>query len=132
MQFDRQGKLWLGAGGGVDRVSFDKSGEISDIKHFGKNEGFLGGETCTNAISVSKNGDLWIGTLDGLNRHTPAKSKINTIAPKISMSDITLFYESIIEGVNDWHNINNTLNFDCHENHTRVSALETLFAETLG
>ena len=63
LQFDKLGQLWLGAGGGVDRVSFTKSGEISGIKHFGQNEGFLGGETCTNAISVSQNGDLWIGTL---------------------------------------------------------------------
>ncbi len=117
LTFDKQDQLWLGAGGGVDRVSFTKSGAISDIKHFGQNEGFLGGETCTNAISVSTNGDLWIGTLDGLNRYTPAKSKINTIAPRLSMSDITLFYESITEGVNDWYNINNTVNFDYNENH---------------
>jgi len=117
LEFDKQGQLWLGAGGGVDRVSFTKSGEISDIKHFGQNEGFLGGETCTNAISVSKNGDLWIGTLNGLNRHTPTQSKINAIAPKLHMSDITLFYESITKGVNDWYNINNTLNFDYNENH---------------
>ena len=117
LQFDKKGQLWLGAGGGVDRVSFTKVGGISDIKHFGQNEGFLGGETCTNAISVSKNGDLWIGTLDGLNRHTPTKSKINTIAPRLHMSDITLFYLSITEGVNDWYNISNTLSFDYNENH---------------
>ena len=41
LQFDKLGHLWLGAGGGVDRVSFTKSGEISGIKHFGQNEGFL-------------------------------------------------------------------------------------------
>jgi ligand-binding sensor domain-containing protein len=117
LKFDQQGQLWLGAGGGVDRVSFTKSGEISDIKHFGQNEGFFGGETCTNAISVSKNGDLWIGTLDGLNRHTPTKSKINTIAPKLSMTNISLFYESITEGVNNWYNIDKTLNFNYNENH---------------
>lgn len=117
LQFDKLGQLWLGAGGGTDRVSFTKSGEISDIKHFGKNEGFLGGETCTNAISVSPNGDVWIGTLDGLNRHNPIQSKTNTTAPKLSMSDITLFYESITADVNDWYNVDNTLNFNYNENH---------------
>ena len=117
LQFDKLGQLWLGAGGGVDRISFTNLGEILDIKHFGPNEGFSGGETTTNSISVSKNGHLWIGTLKGLNRHTPTLPKINTIAPKLSMSDITLFYESITENVNDWYKVNTTLNFDYNENH---------------
>ena len=117
LQFDKLGQLWLGAGGGVDRVSFTESGEISGIKHFGKNEGFLGGETCTNAISVSQNGNIWIGTLNGLNRHNPFQSKINTIAPKLNMCNITLFYESITEDVNDWYKIENMLNFNYNENH---------------
>ena len=117
LQFDKLDHLWLGAGGGVDRISFTNLGEILDIKHFGPNEGFSGGETTTNSISVSKNGDLWIGTLKGLNRHTPTLPKINTIAPKLSMSDITLFYESITENLNDWYKVNTTLNFDYNENH---------------
>ena len=45
LQFDKLGQLWLGAGGGVDRISFTNLGEILDIKHFGPNEGFSGGET---------------------------------------------------------------------------------------
>ena len=117
LEFDKLGQLWLGAGGGVDRISFTETGNISDFKHFGSNEGFLGGETMTNSISISPNGDIWIGTINGLNCHNPSQSKTNTIAPKLSMSNISLFYESITEEVNDWYNIDKTLNFNYNENH---------------
>ncbi len=122
LKVDQLNQIWAGAGAGIDRISFNDEGEVINVKHFGKNEGFLGGETCTNSISVSPEGEIWVGTLNGLNRHDPANRKKNHQAPKLSITDILLFYESIGESelknnMGDWFSMNDKLTFEYSENH---------------
>lgn len=125
LKVDQLNQIWVGAGAGIDRISLNNVGEVKTIKHFGSNEGFKGGETCTNSVAISSTGELWVGTLDGLNRHNPVNRSINTQAPKLSITDISLFYESIKEtdlkeSISDWFNVNEKLNFVHNQNHISI------------
>ncbi len=119
---DKKGSVWAGAGSGIDEIQLNAQNELTFIKHYAKNEGFLGGETCSNAAVLDKNGNVWIGTLDGLNCYKSSKSFINTVKPKVFFEDISVFYESITEtnlnqSVSSWFSINESLNLTYEQNH---------------
>jgi len=95
LQVDKTGNLILGTEKGLDHVFLDKQHHIVKVKHYGKSEGFLGIETCLNAVCSNPDGSYWIGTIDGLTLYNPAKGSANTVAPVISLSDIKLFYNPI-------------------------------------
>lgn len=125
IQVDPLNQIWAGAGSGIDRITLDQNGEIKNIKNFGSNEGFMGGETCTNSITISSNGELWVGTLDGLNRHNPLNRTTNTQPPKLSISDISLFYESISKtdqkrNISNWFSVSDELSFIHNQNHISI------------
>ncbi len=93
--FDRKNNLWVGSENGVDRIRFEADGQIKDLEHFGKNEGFLGIETCHNSTLCDRDGNLWFGTMNGLTRHSPSQKFQEAKAPIIHFKDIALFYKSL-------------------------------------
>ena len=95
--FDEEANLWAGSEVGVDKIIFNASGIVVDIQHFGKNEGFLGIETCHNAATLDRKGNLWFGTLNGLSRHKPGRTQVSVSAPKIHFQGINLMYKSITD-----------------------------------
>jgi len=48
--FDANNYLWVGSENGVDKISLDENNTITELQHFGRNDGFLGIETCLNAV----------------------------------------------------------------------------------
>lgn len=95
MKMDRKGNLVLGTERGLDYVVLDSNNHISKVKHYGKGDGFLGIETCLNAVCENADESYWIGTIDGLTLFNPAKGSTNSMPPLISLSDIKLFYKPI-------------------------------------
>jgi ligand-binding sensor domain-containing protein/sensor histidine kinase YesM len=94
--FDLVGNLWAGSESGVDKISFaNNSAIISDNQHFGKNEGFLGIETCQDAALCDRAGNLWFGTMNGLMKYSPSNRKTTGAAPILHFEDITLFYKPL-------------------------------------
>lgn len=70
--FDEDNQLWAGSDKGLDRITFNppqitrQTGEhISEIKHFGKSDGIIGGEVNGNAVCEDFDGNLWFGTNKG-------------------------------------------------------------------
>jgi ligand-binding sensor domain-containing protein len=95
---DKEGNLWAGTESGVDRIVFDKTtGKVLDNQHFGKNEGFLGIETCQDAALCDGLGNLWFGTMNGLMQYTPSTRKVAGAAPILHFEGITLFYKPLEE-----------------------------------
>jgi len=122
IKVDGQGHVWAGAGSGVDEIALSDANEILFVKHFSKNEGFLGGETCSNAATIDFQGRVWLGTLDGLNRYSSSTSFKNKIAPIIYLEDISIFYESILntelkKEIKPWFEIDKTLQLSHTQNH---------------
>ena len=93
LQFDGQGRLWVGSERGVDRLTLDASRNIVEVRHFSRAEGFQGIETCQNASLLDDRGNLWFGTVNGLTRYRPAPDSVNAAPPKLHFTGIRLFYE---------------------------------------
>ena len=95
LQFDTEGNLWAGSEVGVDKISLNRAGIVIDIQHFGRNEGFLGVETCLNSVELDSKGYLWFGTLNGLSRHKPGSTELFVSQPEIHFTSIDLNYADI-------------------------------------
>ena len=93
--FDKDGNLWAGSESGVDKISFNKIGVITGVQHYGRNEGFLGIETCQNSALIDKDDNLWFGTMNGLVKHTDIERIKTKSTPKIHFKRISLFYKPL-------------------------------------
>ncbi|MCK8480393.1 ligand-binding sensor domain-containing protein [Psychroserpens algicola] len=118
--FDNQGYLWVGTERGVDKLELDKDTQIKDAFFFGRNDGFLGIETCLNAVDKDDRGHLWFGALYGLTEYQPAEINQNTEKPVIYLEDVKVAFKSIDSiSLSDWTNTNKVLQL--HSNQKQVS-----------
>lgn len=103
LAFDKNNHFWVGTERGLNRLVLNYKSQVVDFKHFGKEEGFLGIETCQDAICFDQQDNLWIGTMNGLMKHQSVKEINELGAPKIHFADIQLFYKSLNEtDFKDW------------------------------
>lgn len=110
MIVDHQHNLWVGSEQGVDKVLLNKNNDIVDVFHYGRNDGFLGIETCLNAITKDKKDNLWFGTIYGLSKYDPLETTKKTIKPKLFFEDIEVSYQSIDSiNINEYSKNNNIL-----------------------
>lgn len=93
--FDQNGSLWIGSEKGLDRVDFGPDFSVRKVKHFTKGDGFIGVETCRNAVFKDKDGTIWFGSINGVSRYYPSQNKSNSNPPILRLTDIKLFYESL-------------------------------------
>ncbi len=118
---DNDRHIWVGTNNGIYRYSRNTEGNL-EIIHVGKEEGFQGIETCTNADYLDRNGNLWIGTVDGVNCIFPKKEPQKSSAPLASLNDISLFYKSLKNTelsyyIGAWGLPKDTLVFTYDQNH---------------
>ncbi|MBQ4820673.1 histidine kinase [Aquimarina sp. MMG016] len=111
MIFDDQDNLWAGSERGVDKIILNQSNDIVDIYHFGRNDGFLGIETCQNAITKDDKGNLWFGAIYGLTKYQPTGgSTKTTVKPRLFFEDVEVAYQSVDSiNLNGWVNNGNIL-----------------------
>lgn len=91
---DKKNNLWVGTEKGVDKLIFDKNGNIRKIETYTKNEGFLGTETDLNGAFQDKNGDIWFGTVNGVLKYLPNIKKKNTVNPPVYLKNIKLNFRN--------------------------------------
>lgn len=97
--FDQEGNLWAGNEQGVDKLSINETGVVTQVQFYGKNKGFLGIETCQNSVVCDKEGNLWFGTMNGLTQHIPSKKQVRISPPLIHFREVSLFYQPLRETV---------------------------------
>lgn len=105
---------------GIDQLLVNNNRQITDIKHFGFQDGFLGVETTQNAIAKDEKGNVWFGTINGLTEYNISQQNKNNQAPKIQLNDIRLFYLPIKNLAYDSINTNNfyqSITLPYNENH---------------
>ncbi|WP_405205149.1 two-component regulator propeller domain-containing protein [Aquimarina sp. LLG6339-5] len=95
MIFDNEDNLWVGTERGVDRIEINLINQITDVFHFGRNDGFLGIETCLNAISKDIEGNLWFGAIYGLTKYEPGETNKATVKPEIHFENIEIAYQTL-------------------------------------
>jgi signal transduction histidine kinase/ligand-binding sensor domain-containing protein len=96
---DREGNIWAGTQNGVDKISINDMGEVSNIHYFGKQDGFTGIENNGAANLVDMEGNLWFGTVKGAMKYDPNIIKTNHVTPITQITDIKLFFRNV-----DWRN----------------------------
>lgn len=94
---DNNGNLWIGTNNGIDRLDINTYVNQKEVrlKHYGKEEGFIGLECNQNAIYRDVDGKLWIGTVDGVTVYNPDFEQKNKSAPQTQITNIRLFLESV-------------------------------------
>ena len=82
--------IWVGTNSGIDKID----PVTEKIKHYGKQDGFLGIENNQNAACKSHDGVLWFGTMKGVVRFDPSKDSPNTIPTVIEINNLKLFHSN--------------------------------------
>ncbi len=119
--FDAQGNLWTGSERGIDNIIINNENEIVDIFHYGRNDGFLGIETCLNAATRDAQNNLWFGAIYGLTKYNTNQSTTqNNLKPVIRFEDIKVDYTSI-KGSEKWEFQNNSLQLQPDQNQISFS-----------
>ena len=93
--FDHDNNLWIGSEQGVDKVRFSIDFSLSEIKHYGINEGFTGVEVYRNSCCIDHKGNIWFGTVNGATMYNPAEDLPGNVVPEINLTGIKLFFEDI-------------------------------------
>ena len=113
MIFDSYDRLWVGTERGVDQVKINLLNQIDDVFHYGRNDGFLGIETCLNAVTEDKEGNLWFGAIYGLTKYEPGETKKITLKPTIFFEDVEVAYKSLDSiNLNVWTKNNKVLQLE--------------------
>lgn len=97
--FDDRRNLIIGTPKGLDMLDVKKyiDNNVSDIRHFGNLEGFIGQECNLNACYKDKKGRIWFGTIKGVTIYDPAFDRKNIIKPITQLTNIKLEYKDF-----DW------------------------------
>lgn len=95
LHVDLDGYIWVGTEKGLDRLTIDSAGEISNIRFYGKAQGFTGIETCQNAVYQDEDGSIWFGTIKGATRYDPQKDRPRKMPPRVHLTGVKLFYEDV-------------------------------------
>lgn len=94
MIFDDDWNLWVGTNKGLDKLTIDKETfDVTAIKFYGKEEGFIGLETNSNAALKDNNGDLWFGTIGGVVRYQKKYDQINLIESKTHITRLRVQFK---------------------------------------
>ncbi len=88
---DNKSNLWIGSGLGIDK--FDLRNET--VKHYEKEDGFLGVEINPNAACRDKNGNLWFGSIIGLVKYNSRLERNNLVEPVTSIKNPRLFFQTV-------------------------------------
>ena len=93
------GFLWLNEGksllvthlGGLDRIDF--VGTETRFRHFGKQDGLGGGEFQPGALSIGKDGKIWMGTSSGAIVYDPSAERRRNTVPVLVLRNLWLMNE---------------------------------------
>ncbi len=97
VSLDNENNLWAGTQSGVDKIILNESRQVVSIKHFGRQEGFVGIETCRNASICDQLGRLWFGTIGGLTCYTPGSIEPEPKKPNLQFKEVNLSYKPLID-----------------------------------
>ncbi len=119
--FDNQYNLWAGSESGLDRITFNKDLSVSEIRHYGRNEGFAGVEIYRNSCCKDNKGNLWFGTVNGVTMYNPEEDIPCKIQSKTHLTGIKLFYSNIedtkyADSISAWYPVPTELTLPHNQN----------------
>ncbi|NJC27317.1 sensor histidine kinase [Neolewinella antarctica] len=123
--------IWLGTERGLTRVFLNADGRPDYYRNYGRAEGFLGGETTRDAVTVDSLGRLWFGTLNGMVRYEDDRGDGFLAPPPTFLERINLFYNPVQP--EDYQLENQVPTFTAAKNHFqfRFSAVDLTYPDRL-
>lgn len=116
---DEKGHLWISTNKGVSE--FDKE---HTFKNYDIYDGLQDYEFNTNASFRARNGDIYLGGPNGLNRFNPATLRSNTFIPPVEITSIKVMDKKLL-GLNDVAEVKNiSLNYDENIIYIEFAALD--------
>jgi ligand-binding sensor domain-containing protein/DNA-binding CsgD family transcriptional regulator len=94
---DNQGNLWITTNKGLSK--FNPQNKI--FRNYDVKDGLQSNDFNTNAVMAAKNGDLFIGGLNGFNVFTPNHFKDNTYIPPVVLTDFLVSNKPVKVGSRD-------------------------------
>ena len=94
---DMDGNIWAGCQNGVDKLTIDGGGMVSNIRNYDNYEGFTGFENNGKANLIDSKGNLWFGTIKGVMVYDSERDIKNEKPPVTRVMNIKLFYKDV-----DW------------------------------
>ncbi len=118
---DAVNNLFVGSETGLDYLELDTNRRVLTSKHYSKGEGFLGIETCQNAVYAESDGTIWFGTINGLSKYNPGTKTKNAHEPITTINNVRLFFNELDTQkyrhcLHDWHRIS-ALELPYNKNH---------------
>lgn len=93
LAFTNTQELWVGSERGMDRITLDAARNIKAVSFYGAEQGFTGIETCTDAALADAQGNLWVGTMNGLMLYENKPVRVTRLSPPLlSLAGIQLSY----------------------------------------
>ena len=122
IQKDANEDIWVGTEKGVDWLQLSRYRDVLSVTPFSEEDGYEGIEACSNASHVDAEGQLWFGTVEGFSTHMPGNGNIIKQAPKLSITNVNLFYQSLRDipqriFMMDWGGVKDSLIFTYKQNH---------------
>ncbi|WP_288018680.1 two-component regulator propeller domain-containing protein [Tenuifilum sp.] len=90
IQEDSRGRIWLSTNKGL--ISFNPLSNL--IRTYGKRDGLFSNELNINSSFKDVKGYLYFGGIDGVNIFHPDSIPLNTVAPNISISKVSVYSKS--------------------------------------
>jgi ligand-binding sensor domain-containing protein len=119
--------LWVGTNQGINRLDLEKYNKEkkTDLLHFGKEEGFIFGESNSNGFWEDPDGSLWFGTVGGLIHYISPLQETKTPKSITHITGIKLFYADTllpqkVELPHDQNNISFNFVGICFSNPNKV------------
>lgn len=91
---DESGELWISGDKGIAKVDPGTNA----VKTYDKNDGLQGNEFNYDAALKTRNGNMYFGGINGFSKLMPDLLIENPIDPKIQITDIAVFNQSIAVG----------------------------------
>jgi len=106
MTFDDEGNIWFGTRAGINKLPQSKinlskqelESSTNLFSTYGINEGFTGNNCVRNSVFMDNEQKIWWGTTKMLTTYNPHADHKDTVAPKVLINNIKLFFEDV-----DWN-----------------------------
>ncbi|MBK6835443.1 MAG: SpoIIE family protein phosphatase [Bacteroidetes bacterium] len=147
---DNDKNMWFGTRGGLNKlneklVNLPSEELIASKKLFityGVTEGFTGNNCARNSVYKDNTGKIWWGTAKMLTLYNPEADRKDTIAPKMQITGLKLFFDDVnwssfksenddstatkhagitFDSVSYWNSMPINLNLPYHQNHVTIN-----------
>lgn len=120
--FDQNGYLWAGSERGLNRITLNEQYEPARIKIYDAEDGFVGIECNSNAVFEDKEGNFWIGTVNGLTRYKPQNLNTDPSSADVQITKVGMFNKPVDwvkrgNEISAWNGLPLNLELSHNENH---------------